>query len=365
VRAEESHRKWPRIALIGAYPPPYGGVGVHLQRLESRLEKADLDFRLFNTVSEAEKPPRVVSVGRHRGWWFLAFCLRHKCRVAHLVTTNWYSQVLFGLTARWRRGAYVMSIHNMAVNAAMEGPSRWRAALTCWMLRQMDAVIACNTQIARACCERAGVAPRKVVVVPAFIPPDSRQASPLPRSIAAFCRNHHPLLFGVIWAGKRWQGQDLYGSDMMATLLERLLADYPSAGLVLVDLAEGEKKADAVLEAAEVRLAGHVMVVRETLTDITGLYQASDLFLRPTNTDGDANSIREALWLGTPVVASDAVPRPEACTLFRNRDVDDFERQTRRALANLPALRSQLAEHQPLDNAQPILELYAQLQGDQ
>ena len=36
----------------------------------------------------------------------------------------------------------------------------------------------------------------------------------------------------------------------------------------------------------------------------------TDVLLKPTNTDGDAISVREALYLGVPVVASDVVERP-------------------------------------------------------
>jgi len=58
----------------------------------------------------------------------------------------------------------------------------------------------------------------------------------------------------------------------------------------------------------------------------------SDLFLRPTTTDGDAVSVREALELGVPVVASDAVPRPDAVVLYRAGDLADFVAKVREAL---------------------------------
>ena len=47
--------------------------------------------------------------------------------------------------------------------------------------------------------------------------------------------------------------------------------------------------------------------------------------MRPTRTDGDAVSIREAMHFGRPVVASDAVPRPEGVVTFPSRDQAAFE----------------------------------------
>ena len=41
----------------------------------------------------------------------------------------------------------------------------------------------------------------------------------------------------------------------------------------------------------------------------------SDVFLRTTHYDGDAISVREALWLGTPVIATDNGMRPTGVRL--------------------------------------------------
>ena len=54
------------------------------------------------------------------------------------------------------------------------------------------------------------------------------------------------------------------------------------------------------------------------------LIAQSDIVLRPTCTDGDALTIREALDLNKPVVASDVVGRPAGTILFKNRDLSDL-----------------------------------------
>ena len=65
--------------------------------------------------------------------------------------------------------------------------------------------------------------------------------------------------------------------------------------------------------------------------------KSGNIFVRPTNTDGDSVSLREALHYGMPTVASDAVPRPEGTILFRNRDlqsmVSAIRRQNRSSIA--------------------------------
>ena len=55
------------------------------------------------------------------------------------------------------------------------------------------------------------------------------------------------------------------------------------------------------------------------------VYAKTDVFVRPSITDGDSVSIRECLSLGVPVIASNAVSRPPECILFENRNQQKLE----------------------------------------
>jgi hypothetical protein len=92
-------------------------------------------------------------------------------------------------------------------------------------------------------------------------------------------------------------------------------------------------------KVVELGLQDSVYFNTDTGVFLPVLAEASVL-IRPTATDGDANSIREALSLGIPVVASDVVTRPKGCLLHRNRDIDDLESVTRHALSNSRKIES-------------------------
>ncbi|MDC4227939.1 MAG: glycosyltransferase [Candidatus Manganitrophus sp.] len=62
------------------------------------------------------------------------------------------------------------------------------------------------------------------------------------------------------------------------------------------------------------------------------LMAQSDLFVRPTLFDGDAISVREALALGVPTVASDVGFRPHGTRRFKPGDIADLALQIDRAL---------------------------------
>jgi glycosyltransferase involved in cell wall biosynthesis len=81
--------------------------------------------------------------------------------------------------------------------------------------------------------------------------------------------------------------------------------------------------------------------------------------LRPTATDGDAVSVREALHLGVPVVASDVVERPTGARVFA---LDDPKALTARILEALAL--PERARHWPQPDPFPrLLELYRKVGG--
>ncbi len=66
--------------------------------------------------------------------------------------------------------------------------------------------------------------------------------------------------------------------------------------------------------------------------DFVSLIKKSALTIRATRTDGDSLSIRESLYSGVLVIASDVTTRPEGTIIFKNEDVEDLEHKIELAL---------------------------------
>jgi len=191
---------------------------------------------------------------------------------------------------------------------------------------------------------------------------DPEHAPELPKYIVDFLEAHNPIISSVGWVGQLHMGHDLYGIDMMIELVSLLKENYPNIGLILS--INGGQKADVerLVDECRDRVGNHFLVVQESLPDISRILRSSDLFVRPTSTDGDSVSVREALYLGTPVVASDAVPRPNECRVFLTRDIDDFAKSVRQALVDLPELKKQVEATELPDNAREHMKVYKQLE---
>ena len=87
----------------------------------------------------------------------------------------------------------------------------------------------------------------------------------------------------------------------------------------------------------------------------------SDLFVRPTLADGDASSVREALALGVPVVASDVGHRPPGIALFRRGDLDGLVEAIAGALRGRAPAGVRTSD--PGDALRRLLETYRAVRG--
>ncbi|MEN8182913.1 MAG: hypothetical protein ABFS46_10310, partial [Myxococcota bacterium] len=219
-----------RLAIIGPLPPPYGGIAVHLERLLPHLERAGLDYRVYNTFGATEVPGKAVSVASRKYAWYLEHLLRGPEPVAYFLTVRWPVWVGSLVLSRLRGRRVIFNLQGDDLRIACEthGPAIRRLLLAA--LRAAHGIIAASPHI-RDHLVTLGDFGDKTIVVPGFIPPtrakgDAEQISP---EIRAFCAEHDPVLLGTGAAVLRG-GVDLYGVDMTLDLVERLRDRHPRLG---------------------------------------------------------------------------------------------------------------------------------------
>ena len=120
--------------------------------------------------------------------------------------------------------------------------------------------------------------------------------------------------------------QDLYGIDLLIEVAIRLKKDQLNYKIIFV-IASTTKNKEMLRNYKEIiiknKIESFIKLVVQPISFVK-LIMNSDLVIRATNSDGDAISIREALYFQKPVIASNIVKRPEGVVVFKNRDVDDL-----------------------------------------
>ena len=334
----------PSVDLVFHLPPPYGGVGIHVRRFSSRLRRLGVDCRCYRHWSTAGNPsyrndlpvmPRGYTRLLPGSWlWFFRYDLLSPKALVHCHYEFVWSTAILGLRAR--RRPVVMTIHNTMSRymlSRVEFYERWaaRRVLADRGIRWIAVSEAAAEQL-----EGLGVLERNLTVIPAYLPPEPGSGEVrLPEAILRFGEAHSPLLSVYGYEFHRYlEGRDLYGLDICCEALKRLKEDFPGVGLVIcLPNYEPGAGADALREQIhKLQIDDAVLIWTEPIEEAWPLWARSDVYVRPSATDGDSLAVREALDVGCSVVASDAARRPEGTFLHRTGDAADLHRALLAAL---------------------------------
>ncbi len=100
------------IKLIGTYPPPYGGVSVHIKRLKIALRQRDLDVTVLADPGTVAEDDRVVPTRLGPGW-YLRQLVNRKASLLHFHTSGLESRTLGFLSfLAWLGKPVVVTLHS-------------------------------------------------------------------------------------------------------------------------------------------------------------------------------------------------------------------------------------------------------------
>jgi glycogen synthase len=292
-----------KIALVGNWPRPYGGVSVHVAALARTLRTRGIDVRVLDIGEGDHECEGVVPA---RGMLRYAAALAEvaaEARLVHLHTNganvkSWLVALAAGRARHPRAPRGVLTVHSGSAPAYLRGGAE-RRRLAVAACAGFGRVIAVNGEIAEE-LRAAGVPSSRLAVLAPFSPAILERMDP-PPEFAAFRAAHAPVLSAALLP------LPIYGADLLLEAFAALRRKVPRAGLALF----GQGSDDAWLGAPGVLGLGEI-----AHGEALGVLEASDVFVRPTRADGDSVSVREALALGCRVVASDVGHRPPGCLIF-------------------------------------------------
>lgn len=335
-----------KVLLIGDYPPPHGGVAVHVEQLHNFFQSRGIESQVLDIGKGGRLVPSVLPVRSPAK--LLAQLARYAARgfTFHLHTSgnNPKAWALVAAVAQLP-APKVVTLHSGLVPKFLAASS-WRQRFANLALRRFDRVIAVSEAV-RDAVVLCGTSPAKVEVYPAFC---ASQVVPgaAPAGFDAVRARRSPLL------AVQHHPSPVYGRDLMFAALSGLSRRYPDVGLAVF----GSGTHDAAF--AQAARAHKVERLIENFGELDhsaalAVIRWSDAFIRPTTADGDSISVREALTLGVPCVASDVCARPQGTATFHAGDADDLVEQVTQVL-----VRGVHPVQSP-DAGPKVLELYEQI----
>jgi glycosyltransferase involved in cell wall biosynthesis len=236
----------------------------------------------------------------------------------HLHYSGRPALLLAAAAARRRRnGFWLLTVHSHALDRV----PRLADGIVRWGLNRFDRVIAVAPEIAATLEARwPGL---DLQVIPAYLPPMHNEVTaPTGWAPSEFVlQSEACLIVSAYRVRPSDDGGDLYGIDrsidMLASLKDReprlrlaiFLSNRPRVGRERRYLEQQLRRATGLGLRARVTAFVGVELV-------PAFVHPCSVYLRPTRTDGDAVSVREALDLGVPVIASDVVQRPSGAQVL-------------------------------------------------
>jgi len=351
-----------KIALIGSYPPPYGGISVHIQRMKEHLQRRGIECIIYDMSGTTKDEDNVVCITNLKKWLPKYFFFA-KEDIIHCHSTSWMIRVIIGFMSFLGKKT-VITVHGQSLSDSLKKGIWLRKKIIKFAVRHTSFVIADNKQI-KDLLLSLGVKSEKVSVITPFVPPDVKEEDhkKVPKYVWNFMNSHKPIISANAFQINFYNGTDLYGLDMIVDLVCRLKKYYQNIGIAICLPNIGDEKYFEKLkqQMKEKRVENNVLFITEPLPEVYPIWKETDLFVRPTCTDGDSLSIREALYFKIPVITSDAVPRPEGVILFKNRDVQDFITMTKNVLDNYKLYKSKVNNLESARGFDRILEVYNEL----
>jgi len=345
------------VIQLGPYPPPQGGIQTHLVGLRKLLLERGIPCAVVNLTrfrkDEADDiyyPKHALEVAR------LLVRLRHPVLHLHIggrVTGRLLGLSLFCCLLPRRRT--VLTFHSGGYPTSAAGLTAGSRTLRGFVFQRFHRIIAVNTAIVDL-FRKFGVRPDRLRLIPPFAESVPPLARPLADHLRDFFALHRPLLLTVGLL------EPEYDLGLQIEVLGAVRERFPKAGLVILGAGGLEAPLRAAIAARP--YAEHVLLYGDCPHPMTLRAIAdSDVLLRTTRYDGDSISVREALALGTPVIATDNGMRPEGVDLIPPADgVALLDAITRRLTEGPPPHRQPVGADKNLSAVGDVYdELWAEL----
>ena len=365
ITTAEMVKKNLKITLFGSYPPPFGGVSVHIKRLHFILLENNIQSHVYNFSSSVDEAKNILNMKKLTNWEKFLFI---KKNISHVHTTgkHWLWVALYYVFSRINKSKLIISYHSLRYG--YHDFNFFSRKVLLIIFNNTSHFIVSNSDI-RKTIITLGANQNKISVIPPFLPPanSGNIEEKLPNQINNFIKNHQPVISAYAYSLRtpslNLHGTDtidLYGIDLLVDLCVILKRKYPRIGIILhvTHLNDESALKNIRLMILNNNISDNFLIYNKPIESLYILWLKSDVYVRPTLSDGDSVALREALWFNTPSIASDASPRPEGTILFKNRDLNDLTLKVKKVLENYSYYTSKVESLPKQTNINKILNIY-------
>ncbi|MFT3931310.1 MAG: glycosyltransferase family 4 protein [Spongiibacteraceae bacterium] len=347
------------ILLIGAYPPPTGGNSVHIKRLKETLSAKGCKctvIDIYGNPTPEIRQPDIHRIGP-AGFGALLKCISLIKKTPHDVIhfhvsameRFLYAGHILTLFAE-SRAKKILTIHSGQFVDTYQSLPKIKQKVLSRLFHQFTHIIVVNSGQKRL-LEDIGVTSDKVSVIPAYIPPELTSFPEAETILNALKEDDRTL---IVSSG---YGEPLYGYHRIVGAIASNPVLTKKTSLLLCLYNRYDQEYMSQIESS-LRKLESVQIIRDLNSEqFAYLLSKSNMYIRATDSDGDAVAIREAAHFGLSVIASNIGERPEYCRLFNVDDTISLGNQILESISH-PTVESDASERME-STVDKIFKIYA------
>ena len=339
-------------------PPPYGGVSVYVKRLSLALTRQGFFSGAYYAHKIEGIPEAFLSLfdryPKHIRSFFVLLCLprllksvkNYKLIHSHASLNSsfavWIIHRLLGVPV-------VYTVHNQMIEREFGGLNR----LDKWCIKSLAVdnqvqFIAVSQEGRRKMLNSGIVFRNDIKVIPAYIKPVEvgEPEDYLPYSLIRFIENKPFILF-YAQSIQFCDGTEIYGTCTMIDAFIQLRNKGLDINLVFCIAVPND-----IMKLKELKrliymngLDDYVYWQEGAVSEMWPLIKKASLYVRPTSTDGDSILIREVLFFGVPVLASDVCVRPKQCETYHFSNVSELVSKASSLLESKPIVSNDFVDY--------------------
>ena len=354
-----------KILFVGSYPPPYGGVTIHIKRLTDLLFNVGYNITILDIVNgdfkKLNKNIRIIPLRlKYINLVVQSFLTAN---IVHIHTSGYrkyWRESLLIILSKISNNKVVITIHGGLFPEYVSNCSTISIDCLKFWLRYSNKIIFVNSLQKNAVKKYIlSKETNKFEIIPAYLPEEKCYITnnDFKNSFIEPDKSYFNVLVMGNWL-------ELYGFDIFIYAVKKLIDNGVNIKAYILIYVSSEpdlsykKKIESLIE--NLNLRNDVIFIPET-DDTSSIYKVTDIFVRPTYTDGDSMSVREALSFGIPVIASDVCERPKDVVLFKNKNPDDLTQKLQYVVNNFNYFKMNSPDSEQRKYGEKLIQIYESL----
>ncbi len=327
------------IAVFGPYPPPFGGISVHIYRMEKLLKKHKIPYTIYDHYFN--RKAHVIPTGKS-ALWYLKFLFTNKHKVVHFHQFFKFHFLYYFIFSLLNRSKIIVTIHSERL---LHYPEVYKKIFIFFLKHTRNLTL---ISVSKNLSELLRSKHINNLFLPAYVPPEPENPVKL-----TFNDNKIHFLYNVSRLTKE-SAEKIYDVPLIFEFLKQHKDKFHMTFMVNKISSDLVYLNDLIQKYG---LQKHIDLIYDSqLID----YLSNFAFLVRTNiSDGYGVSLQEAMDLGVPAIGSDTCVRPKGTVLFKTGDLEDLTEKIEMLVNSNP--EKLLKNREKLDFHLKLLNIYNNL----